>query len=437
MAASDTKRTGSSWHDADPDPEPDPEPFQHLAVSDNDCQQSRQNQQQNLEQELTDEQLPSVESFDHMDLNQNLLRGVYAYGFEKPSCIQKRGIPAMLTGRDCICQAQSGKGKTGAFCISLLQKISRSLHNRHTQALILLPTRELATQVQKVLRALGDFMQVTSYVCIGGNQMRDDIDQLSEGVQVVVGTPGRVYALMQRKFLRTEDVSVLILDEADEMLSKGFMEQIADIMRLLPSKIQIGLFSATMPDNILEITKKFMRNPLKVLVKKEELTLEGIRQYYVAVEREDHKLSVLCDLYESLSITQCIIYCNVKRKVDWLTDQLNRRDFTVSSIHSEMCAEERKQVMKEFRSGSSRVLISTDLLARGIDVQQVSLVINYDLPGTRENYIHRIGRGGRFGRKGTAINLITNEDVEKLRDLESFYNTQVNELPNNIADLLK
>jgi len=220
------------------------------------------------------------------------------------------------------------------------------------------------------------------------------------------------------------------------MLSRGFKDQIYDVFQHLPAKVQVCLFSATMPEEILEISQRFMRDPIRILVKRDELTLEGIKQFYIAVEREDWKLETLCDLYETLTITQAIIYCNTRRKVDWLTDKMGGRDFTVSSMHGDMEQQERDLIMREFRSGSSRVLITTDLLARGIDVQQVSLVINYDLPGNRENYIHRIGRSGRFGRKGVAINFVAEEDKRVMKDIESFYNTNIEEMPMNIADLL-
>ena len=191
-----------------------------------------------------------------------------------------------------------------------------------------------------------------------------------------------------------------------------------------------------MPLEVLEVTKKFMRDPIRILVKKEELTLEGIKQFYISVEREEWKLDTLCDLYETLTITQAVIFANTRRKVDWLTEKMHEREFTVSSMHGDMSQQERDVIMREFRTGSSRVLITTDLLARGIDVQQVSLVINYDLPTNRENYIHRIGRGGRFGRKGVAINFLTAEDQRTLQDIEQFYNTQIEEMPMNVADLI-
>jgi len=375
-----------------------------------------------------------VTSFDDMNLRDDLLRGIYAYGFEKPSAIQQRGIMPILAGHDTIAQAQSGTGKTATFSISVLQSIN--LSQKATQALILAPTRELAQQIQKVVRALGDFLNVSSHACIGGTLVRDDINTLRHGVQIVVGTPGRVFDMVNRQIMVLDSVKLFVLDEADEMLSRGFKDQIYDIFQHLPPKVQVCLFSATMPPEILDISNKFMREPVRILVKKDELTLEGIKQFYVAVDKEEWKFETLCDLYETLTITQAIIYCNTRRKVDWLTDKMGQRDFTVSSMHGDMTGQERELIMKEFRSGSSRVLITTDLLARGIDVQQVSLVINYDLPANRENYIHRIGRSGRFGRKGVAINFVTVDDTRAMRELEVHYNTQIEEMPMNVADLI-
>jgi len=302
--------------------------------------------------------------------------------------------------------------------------------------LILAPTRELAQQIQKVVIALGDFMQVSCHACIGGTNVRDDMGKLKEGVNVVVGTPGRVFDMINRGALNTEKIKMFILDEADEMLSRGFKDQIYDVFQRLPQSTQVVLLSATMPTEVMEVTTKFMREPIRILVKKDELTLEGIKQFYVSVEKEEWKLDTLCDLYETVTITQAVIFCNTRRKVDWLTEKLTAREFTVSAMHGDMEQQQREVIMKEFRSGSSRVLIATDLLARGIDVQQVSLVINYDLPANKENYIHRIGRGGRFGRKGVAINFVTSEDVRMLREIEQFYSTQISEMPMNVADLI-
>jgi len=375
-----------------------------------------------------------VENFDDMNLREELLRGIYAYGFEKPSAIQQRAIMPVLKGRDVIAQAQSGTGKTATFAISILQKIDVSL--RECQALVLAPTRELAQQIQKVVNALSEYMNIESMACIGGTAVREDLKKLDVGVHVVVGTPGRVYDMIQRRALRTEHIKMFVLDEADEMLSRGFKDQIYDVFQLIPNGVQVVLLSATMPAEVLEVTKRFMRDPIRILVKKDELTLEGIKQFYIAIEREEWKLDTLCDLYETLTITQAVIFCNTRRKVEWLTEKMTSRQFTVSSMHGDMEQKDRDIIMKEFRSGSSRVLITTDLLARGIDVQQVSLVINYDLPTNRENYIHRIGRGGRFGRKGVAINFVTADDTRMLREIEQHYNTQIDEMPMNVADLI-
>jgi len=380
------------------------------------------------------DEYPVVDSFDDLDLQEGLLRGIYSYGFEKPSAIQQRAIRPVIDGRDTIGQAQSGTGKTATFAIGSLQRID--FGHRACQTLILAPTRELANQIHKVVLALGDYLKVQCHVCIGGTSVRDDIDVLRNGVHVVVGTPGRVFDMISKRHLRIDDLQTFVCDEADEMLSRGFKDQIYDIFKTLPPNVQVCLFSATMPPEILDMTTKFMRDAVRILVKKDELTLEGIRQFYVAIEKEEWKLDTLCDLYETLTITQAIIYCNTRRKVDFLADQMSKRDFTVSTMHAEMDQKERDLVMREFRSGSSRVLISTDLLARGIDVQQVSLVINFDLPSNLENYLHRIGRSGRFGRKGVAINFVTNNDVRVMKDIEKYYHTQIEEMPMDIADMI-
>lgn len=350
------------------------------------------------------------------------------------------------------------------FCAGLLQNVD--LSNRDCQALILAPTRELASQIVKVVVALGDYLGVTTMVrvvvgpmmlvcthvihqripsiiscaceqaCIGGTNVRQDMERLRSGVQLVVGTPGRVLDMINRRAMAVDYLNYFVLDEADEMLSRGFKDQIYDVFQKLPPSVHVGLFSATMPADVLELTTKFMRDPIRILVKRDELTLDGIKQFYVMVEREEWKLDTLCDLYETLTITQAMIFVNTRRKVEWLTEKMHARDFTCSAIHAELDQKEREMIMREFRSGSSRVLITTDVLARGIDVQQVSLVINYDLPTNKENYIHRIGRGGRFGRKGVAINFLTADDVRTLREIEQFYNTQIEEMPMNVADLI-
>lgn len=382
----------------------------------------------------TSEQVKIYPTFDSLKLKEDLLRGIYGYGFERPSAIQQRAIVPILSGRDVIAQAQSGTGKTATFSIGVLQRVDIGL--RETQALILAPTRELAQQTQSVVLALGDYMNVQAHACIGGTKVGEDVKKLDYGQHVVVGTPGRVFDMIRRRNLRTENIKMLVLDEADEMLSRGFKEQIYDIYRYLPPRVQIVIVSATLPQEVLDITAKFMVEPVQVLVKRDELTLEGIKQFFVDVEREEWKFDTLCDLYDTLTIAQSVIFCNTKRKVDWLTDRMRQANFTVSSMHGEMPQKERDAIMQEFRRGTSRVLITTDVWARGIDVQQVSVVFNYDLPFHRENYLHRIGRSGRFGRKGIAINFVIKEDVHILHDIEQYYATQIDEMPVNVADLV-
>ena len=372
------------------------------------------------------------ESFDDMELTDDLLRGIYAYGFEKPSIVQQKAVLPMSKGGDIIVQSQSGTGKTATYTISVLKKLD--LTNPKCQAVIMCPTRELSSQIYRFISKLGEFIQPTIRLCIGGTNSREDIAALTKGAQIVIGTPGRIFDMIHRRALEVATIKMVVLDEADEMLSRGFKDQIYDIFQFIPKSIQICLFSATIPNEMMEISTRFMKSPETILLKKDQLTLEGIRQFYVAIEKNEWKLETLCDLYETLTINQSIIYCNTRRSVDWLTDQMRCRDFPISSIHSDMEQRERDEIMQEFRSGATRVLITTDLLARGIDIQQISVVINFDIPTNRESYIHRIGRSGRYGRKGVAINFVCQAEVKMLRDIEEHYLTTIQEMPVNIND---
>jgi translation initiation factor 4A len=368
------------------------------------------------------------ESFEDMDLNDSLLRGIFAYGYEKPSVIQQKAIKPLMEGKDLIAQAQSGTGKTATFTIGMLQKIDSD--KNETQAIILAHTRELASQIHKVVVNISKYMKITTNLSVGGVSVRENINQLRDNPHIVIGTPGRILDMITKKHINNESVKLLILDEADELLSTIFINQVHDIFSNLLSSIHVGLFSATMNDSFFNITNKFMRNPIKILVKNEELTLEGIRQYYVNVEQNEFKYDTLCDLYSAFSASQSIIYVNSKKMADILSNKLMNDDFTVSCIHGDMNQSLRDQIIKEFRDGESRVLITTDLLSRGIDIQQISIVINYDIPKEIENYIHRIGRSGRYGRKGVAINFITNYDSDKIKHIEKYYATEIVELPN-------
>ena len=382
----------------------------------------------------TSEDVGVFTTFEAMKLRPELLRGIYAFGFQMPSAIQQRAIIPIARGRDVIAQSQSGTGKTATFCTGILQNIDPA--RREPQALVLSPTRELAQQIQKVCLGLGRNMSVQVYACIGGTKLNEDLRALSSGVHVVSGTPGRVYDMICRRALSPRHMRMLVMDEADEMLREGFKEKIFDIYRYLPPRTQVVLSSATLTPQVLELTAKFMTDPVRILVKRDELTLEGIKQYFIAVEKDSYKFETLTDLYDSVTITQTVIFCNTRRRVEWLAAQMRKANFAVVAMHGDMPQGERDEIMRQFRAGESRVLITTDLWARGIDVTQISMVINYEVPNNREQYIHRIGRSGRFGRKGVAINLVTDEEMPILRDIEMFYATQIDEMPENIQDMI-
>ena len=368
-----------------------------------------------------------IEEWDDLDMDSSVLRGIYAYGFESP--IQKKGIKPMLNKRDVIAQAQSGTGKTGCFTVGTLALIDTTKSG--VQAMILSPTRELSMQTKNVIDGLGSFVDgFKSQLLVGGTSTDAAIKGLiEEKPQVVVGCPGRVYDMLRRKKLNPSTLRLIVLDEADEMLSSGFKEQIYNIFQFMPGDIQVGLFSATLPHELMSLTDKFMRNPVKVLVKAEQLTLEGISQFYVALESDEQKYDCLKDIFSSLSMAQCIIYCNSVRRVQDLYEAMTADNYPVAQIHSGMEKEERTRSYKEFRSGTTRVLISSNVTARGIDVQQVSTVINFDLPKCVHTYLHRIGRSGRWGRKGVGINFITRRDARKLKEIEQHYSTQISEMP--------
>lgn len=373
-------------------------------------------------------------SFDELDINENLLRGIYGYGFEKPSMIQNKVIPVLISGKDVIAQAQSGTGKTGAFSIGSLSRIDTSV--KQTQLIVLSPTRELAEQIFNVMKELSSYTDISFCKVVGGTRVSDCITDLKSDPQVIVGTPGRIIDMISKRHIFTDKLKMVVIDEADEMLSQGFLELIYRIFQSIPRETQVGLFSATFPDELLEITDKFMNEPERILVKKEQLTLDGIQQFYINVKHNNWKYEVLTDIYNTINIAQCIIYINSKNKLNQIYQSLINDNFPVGMIHGNLLTNERTDIMNKFRQGEIRILLSTDLLSRGIDIQQLSLVINFDLPIQKETYIHRIGRSGRYGRKGVAINFVTDRDIQDLEDLKSFYNTNIEEMPQNIGDII-
>ena len=387
-----------------------------------------------VESNATEYKLQTIDNFDNMSLNDNILRGIYSNGFEKPSYIQQRGIRPLIDGKDVIAQSQSGTGKTATFTIGALQSIDQSL--KCTQVLIIAPTRELANQIETVFADIGSFTSITRTCVIGGTSIRDSLDELAKHPQVIIGTPGRLFDMICKNYIDTSKIKLLVVDEADEMLSQGFDIQVKNIFTTLPKEIQVALFSATMTDEFFTITNNFMRNPVKILVKNEELTLEGIKQYYIYMEQDYYKFDTLCDLWGSFSIAQSILYCNSKRTVDFLQNKLTENNFSNAYIHGNMPQSQRKEIMRSFRDGNIRMLIATDLLCRGIDVHHVSLVINYEVPYKIDNYIHRIGRSGRFGRKGLAINFVNEREMAQIKSIEKFYSTTIEQLPEDISTIL-
>jgi len=378
-------------------------------------------------------EIQSIASFDQMNLSDEILRGIYAAGYEKPSAIQAKAIVPTKSGRDIIAQAQSGTGKTLTFSIGILEQLDFKLD--YCQALILAPTRELALQIRNVIDVVGDYCNVKTQAFIGGTSIKQDIKN-SQSFHVAIGTPGRILHLLSEGHLDPSRIKCFILDEADKMLSEGFKEQVYDTFQHLPGSMQVGLFSATMSPEVLELTQRFMKDPIRILAKREEVTLEGIKQFYINVEHEEYKLPTLIDLYDRLSLGQTVIFCNTRKTVIRVTEQLEAEDFTISAIHADLEQAQREKIMQQFKTGASRILITTDLVERGIDVHGVSMVINFDIPRRFESYIHRIGRAARFGRKGVAINFVTRRDYPLVRQIESFYSTEIQEMPADISKYL-
>ena len=374
-----------------------------------------------------------VETFEDLGLKKPLLRGIFGYGFSVPSYIQQKAVKPILLKRDIIAQAQSGSGKTATFLISMLQNIDHE--DLKTQALILAPTRELANQIYEISMKLGNYMNIKTHLCTGGTKVSDDKAKIQLGVHFLIGTPGRIKDLIDRKILSISYLKMLIVDEADEMLGYGFLEQLNDIIGVIPPDCQICLFSATMPDPIVKMTTNIMTNPVKILVKKEQVTLEGIKQYILNCTSDSSKYIALTEIYSNINSNQSVIFANTKEKAEQIGKTMIDKGFVVSVIHGGMEQKDRSEVMSEFKQGASRILIGTDLIARGIDVQQVDLVINFELPNNKECYIHRIGRSGRFGRKGNAINLVSQNEIAYMMEILEFYKSEAKPLPEDLASI--
>jgi len=422
-------------YDRDRGYERDNRGYEQERNSDNKEEEEVEEQNVVIPEYVYDSELYEFKSWDDSELNTDILKGIYSYGFESPSAIQQKAIKPIILGKDIIAQAQSGTGKTATFSIGALSLVN--VKDNFTQVLILSPTRELTIQTANVIESIGSQMEGLRVMTLFGGS---SIDETSETLKktpphIICGCTGRVNDMIRRHKINANKIKLLILDEADEMLSSGFKEQVYNIFQSLHSDVQVALFSATLPANIHQLTNKFMRDPVKISVKLEQLTLEGIKQYYVGIDDDRQKYMVLRDIYSFLSVSQTIIYCNSVNRVIELYEAMREDGFPVCCIHSNMDKIDRDKSLVDFRTGLTRILISSNVTARGIDIQQVSTVINFDLPKCVHTYLHRIGRSGRWGRKGLGINFVSRRDMYKLREIKDHYACEINELPANLENL--
>ena len=361
--------------------------------------------------------------FDELNIDERILRAIEDMGFEETSPIQTQAIPAVCEGIDVVGQAQTGTGKTAAYTIPMLMKIDPQI--KKPQAIVLCPTRELAVQVAEEIRKLAKYMSDIKVLPVyGGQEIVRQIKSLKTGVQIIVGTPGRVMDHMRRKTVKFDNINMVILDEADEMLDMGFREDMETILTETPEDRQTVMFSATMPKAIMDIARNFQKDAKIIKVVRKELTVSNIEQFYYEV-RPKNKTEVLCRLIDIYNPRLSVVFCNTKRQVDELISELKGRGYFADGIHGDMKQQQRDRVMDDFRSGKVDILIATDVAARGIDVDDVDMVFNYDIPQDEEYYVHRIGRTGRAGRSGMALSFISGKEVYKLKDIERYCKTKI------------
>lgn len=366
--------------------------------------------------------------FEDFYIKRELMMGIFEAGFEKPSPIQEETIPVALTGRDVLARAKNGTGKTAAFVIPTLEKVNPK--NPKTQALLLVPTRELALQTSQVCKTLGKHLGINVMVTTGGTGLKDDIIRLGDAVHIIVGTPGRILDLTSKGVADLSECSIFVMDEADKLLSPEFTVVIEQLLNFHPKDRQVMLFSATFPMIVKEFKDKHMRNPYEINLM-DELTLRGVTQYYAFVE-EKQKVHCLNTLFSKLQINQSIIFCNSTNRVELLAKKITELGYSCFYSHARMMQQNRNKVFHDFRAGVSRNLVCSDLLTRGIDIQAVNVVINFDFPKNAETYLHRIGRSGRFGHLGLAINLITWDDRLNLYKIEQELGTEIQPIPQSI-----
>jgi superfamily II DNA/RNA helicase len=375
------------------------------------------------------------QSFESLNLNELLLKGVYLYGFTKPSNIQKKGIISINTKKDCIIQSQSGTGKTATYLLGVLNLIE--CNDNNCQGIIITPTRELSNQVYDVAINLSKFTDYKITKCIGGTNIMENKNEL-KNTNIIIGTLGRIYHIISEKF-NINKLKFIVIDEIDDLLYNGIDDKIKLLLEKLPKGIQIIVISATMSLNVFNFSKTYMYDPIKILLKNNEVIIDLISQFYLDVEIEDQKFDTLLDLYNLISMSQTIIFCNTIKKIEWLDTNLKENNFPITIINSNMTTPERNKILEDFRNGNTRILLTTDLLSRGIDIPQVNMVINYDLPINKETYVHRIGRCGRFDKKGIAISLVKKSDINDMKILNKliyFYKININEMPESLDNYI-
>mmetsp|Transcript_6235 Transcript_6235/g.12387 ORF Transcript_6235/g.12387 Transcript_6235/m.12387 type:complete len:382 (-) Transcript_6235:809-1954(-) len=372
-------------------------------------------------------------SFGNFYLKENLKKGIKNFGLSRPSSLQILAIKIIMGKRDLIFQAQSGTGKTTAYIIGVCGLLREDMSI--LQTLILVPTRELADQVNFTVSSISFYQKCKSCTFYGGTWVGHDITNLKKNVAIGVGTPGRIYHLIHAGFLNAPNLRTFVLDEADILLDGDFRISIYNIYRFLPHGVQNITVSATISQKTLEITSQFMKDPYFLLVERQELTLEEIKQYYVSVAFEENKLYSLIDHLDTLVLGKTLIFCNTIRKAKWLFSKMRENNFKTGIIHGETAQEERSRITTKFRMGDLTTLIATDIFSRGLDYPDMSTVVNYDLPSSRELYLHRIGRVGRFGRKGISISLVKILEIQILKDIEIYYSTNIEEIPCKFVDL--
>ena len=377
----------------------------------------------------TNKDIKEHKNFDNLVDDPLILKGIYLNGFNTPSPIQIKGIEAINSGKDCIIQSQSGTGKTATFLIGIINK----LKDNNGKTLILTPTRELANQVYNVAINLTKYSSLSVSLCVGGTEIK------TYNNNIIIGTIGRVQHMITAKRLNIENITKFVIDEADNMTNEKDCADLNTLLLSIPKESQKVLISATLTHSVFKVTDRIMKDPIKILLKNTDVAVDLISQFYIDVEVEENKLDVFIDIYNLISTTQAIIFCNTIRKVQWLEEQLKSQNFSITTIHGKMTQQERNNIVQEFRDGKTRLLLTTDLLARGIDVPQVNLVICYDMPPDKETYIHRIGRCGRFGKKGVSISFIKmsdQSDMKMLHLMKNTYKININELPDNIDEYL-